>query len=209
MSRGLRKDSCSLQRPGAPANEVDRSTLKRCIPAEVQYACRYWVQHLQRCDARLYDNDQIHKLLQKHFLHWLETLSLIEKTSDSVQIVTDLQPLIVSGHVGLFYICDTDVAPKADGNHDLHAMIYDAKRFILYYQPIIEKAPLQLYSTALIFASERSVVRERFLDESLDELPRWITGLLEVETDWSALLQTLEGHSGWVNAVAFSLRGMR
>ena len=111
------------------------------------------------------------------------------------------------GHVGLFYICDTDVVPKTGRDRDLHVLIHDAKRFILYYRPIIEKAPLQLYSTALIFAPEKSVVREQFLNEFLHEFPRWITGLPEVRKDWSALLQTLEGHSGWVNAVAFSPDG--
>ena len=69
MLRRLRKDICDLQWSSAHASEVGRNTIKRCIPTEVQYACQYWFQHLQRSDARLNDNDIVHKLLQKHFLH--------------------------------------------------------------------------------------------------------------------------------------------
>ncbi|KAI3575832.1 hypothetical protein IWW34DRAFT_749170 [Fusarium oxysporum f. sp. albedinis] len=32
----------------------------------------------------------------------------------------------------------------------------------------------------------------------------WVRRLPKVDQEWNALLQTLEGHSDWVNAVAFS-----
>jgi WD40 repeat protein len=77
------------------------------------------------------------------------------------------------------------------------------KRFALYCRAVIEQAPLQLYCSALIFAPAMSKVKKQFEDQ----VPRWMQRLHEVEKDWSALLQTLEGHSSWVNAVAFSLDG--
>jgi WD40 repeat protein len=48
-----------------------------------------------------------------------------------------------------------------------------------------------------------SVVRKQFEDQ----IPCWIRRLSKVQKDWSALLQTLEGHSGPINAVAFSPDG--
>ena len=48
-----------------------------------------------------------------------------------------------------------------------------------------------------------SIVRKQFEQW----VPRWIQRLPDVQKDWSALLQTLEGHSSDVNAVAFSLDG--
>ena len=48
-----------------------------------------------------------------------------------------------------------------------------------------------------------SIVRKQFKDS----VPRWIRRLPGVENNWNALLQTLEGHSGSVRAVAFSLDG--
>jgi hypothetical protein len=97
MSDGLRRDICDLQAPGALASEVDSSRVEQCLPTGLQYACRYWVQHLQRSKALLYDDGQVHTFLREHLLHWLEALSLIGKTSDSVQMVTDLQSMVVSG----------------------------------------------------------------------------------------------------------------
>jgi WD40 repeat protein len=64
-------------------------------------------------------------------------------------------------------------------------------------------APLQVYHSALIFSPAGSIIRNRFLEES----PTWINSLPLVEKNWSPFLQTLEGHSDWVNTVAFSPDG--
>src|SRR2546421_13123241 len=77
------------------------------------------------------------------------------------------------------------------------------KRFALYGRPAIEKAPLQAYCSALIFAPAKSIVRKQFEDR----IPRWMQKLPRVLEDWSAQLQTLEGHSDWVSSVAFSPDG--
>src|SRR5947208_5976344 len=92
---------------------------------------------------------------------------------------------------------------KADGNPDLLAMVHDARRFILYNRSIIEESPLQIYCSALVFAPKKSAVRRQFLDQ----FPHWIYRPPEVQDDWSSSLQTLEGHSGEVRAVAFSPDG--
>jgi hypothetical protein len=41
----------------------------------------------------------------------------------------------------------------------------DAKRFVLIYRYILEKAPLQIYSSALVFSPTRSAIRKRFLGQ--------------------------------------------
>jgi WD40 repeat protein len=48
-----------------------------------------------------------------------------------------------------------------------------------------------------------SIIRERFQTC----IPRWVQRLPRVEVEWNASLQTLEGHSGRVNSVAFSPDG--
>jgi len=77
------------------------------------------------------------------------------------------------------------------------------KRFALYSRLAVEQAPLQIYYSALIFAPKRSIVRKQFTDR----IPRWMQRLPDVQKDWSALLQTLEGHSHLVHSVAFSSDG--
>jgi WD40 repeat protein len=80
---------------------------------------------------------------------------------------------------------------------------YDMKRFALYCCSAVERAPLQIYSSALVFAPASSIVRNQFEDQ----IPRWIQRLPDVQKDWSALLQTLEGHSDRVTSFAFSPDG--
>jgi predicted NACHT family NTPase len=76
-------------------------------------------------------------------------------------------------------------------------------RFIRKNISVIDRAPLQLYTSALIFAPKGSLIRNKYVDK----VPGWIQKLPEVESAWSAVLQTLEGHSGSVDAVAFSPDG--
>ena len=83
----------------------------------------------------------------------------------------------------------------------MHVFIRDAKRFALYNRTVIEQSPLQLYCSALIFAPENSIVRRQFEKEYI---PTWIEKKPSVQANWSAVLQTLEGHTGWVKSVAFS-----
>ena len=91
MSQHLRKNVCELPSPGFLARDVDDEEVARCVPPHLQYACLYWVNHLREggCDSR--DNDAIHQFLQEHFLHWLEALSLMKKTSDGLSMVFQLE----------------------------------------------------------------------------------------------------------------------
>ena len=94
MSNHLRKDICNLRLPGALATDVEKSKLEEYLPLDVQYACRYWVYHLQRGNSDLCDNGQVHTFLRKHFLHWLEALSLMGNMSDGVIMVRTLDSML-------------------------------------------------------------------------------------------------------------------
>src|SRR5882757_10548237 len=85
----------------------------------------------------------------------------------------------------------------------LRTVVYDAKGFILQSRQIIEQAPIQTYCSSLAFAPMKSMVRKQFSDSA----HRWIRRLPKVENNWDASLQTLEGHSDSVRAVAFSPDG--
>ena len=74
---------------------------------------------------------------------------------------------------------------------------------MLYNRPAIERAPLQTYSSALVFAPTSSIIRENFKGC----IPAWMRVLPKVEEKWNAMLQTLEGHRSSVSAVAFSPDG--
>jgi WD40 repeat protein len=69
----------------------------------------------------------------------------------------------------------------------------------------IEKSPLQAYASALLFSPARSLIKCLFRHEE----PEWITIKPPIRAEWSACLQTLEGHSSSVNSVAFSHNSTR
>lgn len=88
---------------------------------------------------------------------------------------------------------------------ELLSIVRDANRFVLYNRGIIEKAPLQVYASALVFSPTMSRIRTLFQHER----PSWINTSPRVEENWSPCLQTLEGHTSWVYSVAFSGDGKR
>ncbi|KAJ6044395.1 hypothetical protein N7460_005750 [Penicillium canescens] len=90
-----------------------------------------------------------------------------------------------------------------DIEHELADFLHDAYRFVLKNRQIVDVAPLQLYCSCLVFAPKHSIIRRLFCGE----LPSWISGLPNTEKDWSAELQTLEGHAGSVRSAAFSPDG--
>ncbi|KAH9205195.1 NACHT domain-containing protein, partial [Leptodontidium sp. 2 PMI_412] len=98
---------------------------------------------------------------------------------------------------------DPDPLAAFDRSPDLRAFIQDATRFAISTRSVIEQAPLQAYCSALVFAPEKSIIREMF--ETC--VPHWILRKPRVEAHWSATLQTLEGHSSGVSSVAFSPDG--
>jgi WD40 repeat protein len=70
----------------------------------------------------------------------------------------------------------------------------------MYHKEVIEKYPLQTYASALLFSPADSIIRRLFQHEE----PRGVAIKPAISNGWSACLQTLEGHNGWVWSVAFS-----
>ncbi|OCK77258.1 hypothetical protein K432DRAFT_259588, partial [Lepidopterella palustris CBS 459.81] len=168
MSVRLRRDICGLRAPGTLAKDIQAYQIEQYLPAELQYACRFWIEHLLKSDTQFLDKGQVHIFLREHLLHWLEALSLIGKVSEGVLSIISL----------------------GKKSPSLYAFLYDAKRFVLNNRSIIEYAPLQIYCSALVFAPQRSLVRKEFEQQ----MPSWIPGLPKVQEEWSLALQTLEGH---------------
>lgn len=85
----------------------------------------------------------------------------------------------------------------------ISAFVEDARRFVLANQHIIDLAPLQVYSAAIVFAPHDSIVRQMYARES-----SWIRRYPITPSVWDALLQTLEGHQNTVRALKFSNDGL-
>ena len=90
---------CGLSGPGVLRSEIDEQTVASSLSPDLQYACRYWVDHLKQSQQHIVDGDTTHVFLQKHFLQWLEAMSLMGESSrcvdllDSLQAIADVRPL--------------------------------------------------------------------------------------------------------------------
>lgn len=109
MSKTLKKNMCALNIPGARPDELRDIQIDAYIPKYVQYACCYWIDHFQLIsyDRRLKlglleDGGPIHTFLEKHFLHWIEALSLIGKTSEGVLMMSKLESMLAVSKLILF-----------------------------------------------------------------------------------------------------------
>ena len=93
MSSSLKQDICGLDAPGVLVTDIESSRVERSLPSEVQYACLYWIQHLQKSSAQLRDNDQVYQFLQEHLLHWFKALRWIGKVSEGIHAITSLESI--------------------------------------------------------------------------------------------------------------------
>ncbi|OJJ45133.1 hypothetical protein ASPZODRAFT_70729 [Penicilliopsis zonata CBS 506.65] len=183
MCESLKRDVCELSDHSVLTLDVPLARVNCHLPPHVQYACQYWVEHLRNAKIQPLDDhgnstsgSSIHAFLTKHLLHWLEAMILTRKMTEAVQALLDLLEYIFS--------------LPSEGRIELRKFVHGARRFVLHFRPTIERAPLQLYVSALIYCPELSVVRAQFQDE----IPKTFVGLPEVEKDWSPLLQTFEAH---------------
>ena len=94
MFKGLRRDMCNLSELGILNEDISRSRVKDSIHEQLEYACQYWVDHVQRSGCSVGDNSETFAVLKKHFLHWLEALSLTGKLRSGIESIKTLITLV-------------------------------------------------------------------------------------------------------------------
>jgi hypothetical protein len=94
VCQNLRKNICELPSDATQRTEIDQKTIDHCLSPELQYACRYWAHHLMECIGLhgVVQNALI--FLQRHFLHWVEAMSLLGYASEVVRIIELLQTAV-------------------------------------------------------------------------------------------------------------------
>lgn len=177
----------------------------------VRYSCIFWADHLCQnsynveCQEALTDDGVVLNFLKTSFLRWLECLSLLGSLSASVKSIRELQQVVRYVIEPYSWYQATNHLQVSHQMHSLEltAFLADAEKFIISYGSIIERAPLQTYGTALVFCPKTSIIQKEQWGERLSFI-KTVTGIRD---HWGALRQTLEGHSGYVNAVALSPDG--
>lgn len=218
MSEQLREDICKLVLPGQLISEIDPKHVESHISPALQYACCYWVRHLDKLSHDQHgemskDGGQVDQFLRQKLLFWLEAMSLMRKGSTAVLMVIQLDMLVKVGALSfsnkLVHCNPRAYVTRANTCVFLHhqdlecprlaQMVQDARRFVLDNRWIIEHAPLQLYSSALLFSPMESELRSEF--EHL--IPPWITKKPRVAEQGGGQVLALEGHSR-LTSIAFA-----
>jgi hypothetical protein len=91
VCQNLKKNLCGLRSDGTKQVEIDQQTVNECLSPALQYACRYWAQHLVRSKDQ---HTAMHKallFLQVHCLHWMEAMSILGCLSDVLETIGLLQ----------------------------------------------------------------------------------------------------------------------
>ncbi|KAK0108690.1 hypothetical protein ONS95_003482 [Cadophora gregata] len=182
MRKMLKRDICDLKSPGTLAVTVDQSCIEQCIPAELQYACLHWAQHYRQSGVLLGEDDTPYSFLKEHYLHWLEVMNLIGKSSEVAAIIRMYQALLV----------DKDNARQL-------SFLKNARTLFFSFQSVMERTPLQIYCAALVFLRPSNELKHHFWNE----LHPWLKQVRIVD----AIAPEAKDEYMFVNDLAFSPDG--
>ncbi|KAL7909284.1 hypothetical protein GGI35DRAFT_376166 [Trichoderma velutinum] len=221
MHGSLPKDICKLRNPAAKARDITKDQVDKCISFPIQYACRYWIQHLQRSGRDWMDHRGMKDFFWTDFLGWLEVLSLLGRLSEGINMLAGLQsslhdtskkkklqPSIQNQWKRMNWFPKDKssgtviINHSGDTSQSLCMLIQDAKRFAFQHSGVIEETPLQIYCSALIFSPEQSLIRQRYHAE----IPSWIIPSFRRRNTWPMYTQALR-HTHPARSLAFSPDG--
>ncbi|EPS42329.1 hypothetical protein H072_3710 [Dactylellina haptotyla CBS 200.50] len=171
MEKHLKKNICDLKSPGIFRKEIPEDTIRQHISPALEYACKYWIDHLVKSGEQVVDDTEPHKFLQNFVLEWIETTCLLDIHLDNIAKLLQLESLSTG-------IQGTKISK----------FLYDIRRFLQSNLSAIDQAPLQTYVSALLFAPENSIVRKQFFVRHL----KWVKLAPRVQMNWSAHLHTLK-----------------
>lgn len=158
MSETLKRNIYCLH----PEDESTDTKVPEKVPlAPARYTCEFWVDHLCEFGGQLVGHEAAFAFLQDHFLHWLECMSLIHKLPSAVHSIKKL-------------VFNAKSTP--DQSSCYVSFLKDAERFVLRNLPIMERAPLQTYGTALALSPAKSEIRTLYWKERLSVIGN-ITGV--------------------------------
>ncbi|KIL58649.1 hypothetical protein M378DRAFT_53600, partial [Amanita muscaria Koide BX008] len=191
MNKHLKRNILGLGDParfmsnedGLKADGITDEQIQEKIPQQLQYACAYWVNHLEV--ANMEDEalmNGLNRFAHEHMLYWLEVLSLIGKLD--------------SAH------CDISVILKLQKSTSsaLRQLLSDALRFISKFYEIIKRSALHTYYSALPFTPTNSLLYHRYIKEAEHN----ICSIQGGPEKWDAFVANLR-HERSVQVIKFSL----
>ncbi|KAL4947742.1 hypothetical protein BDW69DRAFT_107656 [Aspergillus filifer] len=172
--------------------------------SRVEYAALFWVSHLKNASTNT-DKSQVSIFLHTRLLEWLECLSLLKRLPRAIDAFNTLEDILKVGfqqHLRRIMRFPL-LIPRTKNDSPALALVQDAMRFLMRHYHTISHWPLQIYSSAIIFSPESSIVKR----ENLRKIPAWLGRPPPMEENWTPMIQTLQGPPEIVERVAFSPDG--
>ncbi|KDQ10858.1 hypothetical protein BOTBODRAFT_115211 [Botryobasidium botryosum FD-172 SS1] len=191
MNTRLKRNICGLANDAVLNNEIPAETVIEAIGEELRYAICYGLDHLIDVSYVHADSafmDTVGEFARKKMLNWLEALSVLGRL-DAANRPRQLSQWIE----GLVQRDDI-----------LCQIVKDMARFIATFREIITAAPLQIYSSALLFTPSDTLLRRTYF-----EISDVGSAILNGEKSWSPLLAVLAGHTGQLTSAIYSPDGGR
>ncbi|KAL2818955.1 hypothetical protein BJX63DRAFT_429025 [Aspergillus granulosus] len=182
LSTKLQRNIYNLDNPGVLVSEIE-TLLPDADPLfDLRYGCTFWLDHF--IDSKSLEKPessdvQISDFFKQHLLHWLEFLGLIGELRHGILSLQKLS--------------------ACQSQHQ--AIFKEAERFASTNSMMIQEAPLQVYSAALVFCPRKSLSKELYWDQRFD----FIDQVYVMQESWD--VQVLESHQGSVRAVVLSPDG--
>ncbi|KAI0891485.1 WD40-repeat-containing domain protein [Annulohypoxylon nitens] len=191
MSKTLQQNIYDLDDWGISSSEIRPP--RRDPLTVTRYSCIHWFDHLETYQSMkrdvcndLQDNGILDIFLRHHYLHWLESLSILKEVSKGISVMHSLSLLLRST------------------SRRLHEFISDANQFIRRNRLAIESHPLQVYGSALVFSPSQSLLRQRLQTQ----MPQWMSTVkLRMGDTWGVCLSKFENDEELFHSVAFSPNG--
>ena len=148
MEQGLRENICGFDSPSICLSDVPAEKVNASVPMALQYACSFWLAHLQGAKAVSIEETTVMGFLEIHALKWLEVLSLLGRLAQATASLATLESDAEMQHL------------------KIHSYLHDLRRFMQSFQHGISQAPLQIYYCAAFFSPRQSFVRRIHEEQS-------------------------------------------
>ena len=192
LSKTLKKDIFGLDSLNNPAISLNEVRKPNPNPLNgIEYACFYWPRHLAIAIRQSDSEDKALKtllqFLRKHLLHWIEAMTFFEGIPQAIGRLYELesQPLI------------------RGGSALLRDFVHDAHRFALTFGEMLQKYPLQIYSSGAVFTPTNSILKQTFAEYE----PNWVKVRMNAEFEWSENVTRVWSHDSTITAIAYSSDG--
>ncbi|KIJ07421.1 hypothetical protein PAXINDRAFT_121025 [Paxillus involutus ATCC 200175] len=188
LTKLLHRDMCNIGDSSKLNIEIPNLSerIQLCIPLSLQYACRHWTFHV--CNSHGID-DELFKHLEdfcgKNMLHWLEVSSLLGELDGAVECLRAVRHFLMKLPL-----------PQSD----VPALLEDCERIVMQCLPGLRASCVQAYCGLVPFCPKQTCFRRLYGDQALTT----VAVLSGLDETWSSCIQVMEGHTDWVQDVAFS-----